>query len=372
MKQLLIDRRVLGNVLLAGISFLLAIAIAEFSLRVFWERPKRVVEPKTDWAVVIERAWIEYHPILGWFNQRSKKALLVDGGGWKAEINTNSQGLRGSRDYSIQKPAHTTRVVSLGDSFVFGWGVKDNETFSARLEQFDPNLEVLNFGVAGYGLDQILLSYRELVREYQPDVVIVAIYPEDFWRATRSFRDTGHAKPYFTLSGKQLLLHNVPTPQPFELKYNQFPDLIESNKIEDFFEKSILYRLFRRAILRIGKDLGWVDPDSTDEWLLGRQLLKAFLSDIRADGAQALFVIVPPDRWFKSSQEDSFKRSLLRFVEREQVPTIDLTPIFLKLIQQSDLTEYYIKDDWHWTAKGHKLVALTLMDYITANRLRKS
>ena len=365
MRTLPIDRRMLTNLLMAGISFLLAVTIAEFSLRLFWEKSKKkAVGPKTNWAVVIERVWIEYHPILGWFNQPSKRALLVDGESWKTEINTNSKGMRGLREYSIQKPAHVTRVVVLGDSFVFGWGVKDNETFSAQLEQSDPNLEVLNFGVAGYGLDQILLSYREMAHEYHPDVVVIAIYPEDFWRATRSFRDTGHAKPYYTLSGKNLLLHNVPVPQPFELKYNQFPDLIESSQIEDFFERSVLFRLFRRAILRMGKDFGWIDPDSTDEWILGRQLLKALLSDIQADGARPVLVITPPDRWFQSSQQDSIKRSLLRFAEREQIPMIDLTPIFLKLIQESNLTDYYIKDDWHWTPKGHQLVASILKDFI--------
>lgn len=357
------------NLLLAGLSFLLAITIVEFSLRFFLDKPKKMVGPKTNWAIVPEQIWTEYHPILGWFHQKSKKAILIKDN-WQIEIHTNSAGMRGSREYSMDKPAPVTRVLSLGDSFVFGFGVKDDETFSARLEQSDPNLEVLNLGVPAYGLDQMLLCFKEIGRQYNPDLVIVGIFPEDFWRATRSFTDAGYAKPYFILSGQNLLLQNVPTPQPFELKYNQFPDVIESNKIEDFFQKSILYRSFYKAMIRIGKNLGWVDPDSTDEWILGRQLLKALIADIKTAGAQVVLVMIPPDRWVQSPRQDSLRRSLLRFAEREQVPMIDLTPFFFRSVQQSDLTEYYIKDDWHWTAKGHQLAASVLKDFIVKDRLR--
>jgi len=351
------------NITLAIFSIAIALIMLEITCRLIYEQPKKVVGPKTNWAIVPERVWTEYHPTLGWYHQKSKKALLIENE-WSIEIHTNSNGMRGLREYSRDKPAGIMRILSLGDSFVFGWGVKDNETFSSYLEQSDPSLEVLNLGVPGYGLDQILLCFREIGRQFNPDLVFVSIFPEDFWRATRSFADTGYAKPYFTLSGKNLLLHNVPTQQPFALKYNQFPDLIKSTQIEDFFERSILYHLLRKGIIRVGKDLGWVDPDSTDEWVLGRELLKTLITDIKANGAQAILVIVPPDRWFRGPGQDSLKKSLLRFAEREQVPMIDLTPFFFESIQQSDITKYYIKDDGHWTAKGHQLAASILKNFI--------
>lgn len=359
-------RRLLVNLLLASVSILLAVTLMEFSFRYFWPKPNQIGPPKTNWAIVPERIWTEYHPTLGWFHQKSKKAVLLKDG-WSVGININSSGMRGLMDYSINKPVDMTRVMVLGDSFVFGFGVKDEETFSACLEQSDSNLEVLNLGVAGYGLDQILLLYREMGRKYKPDLVIIGIFPEQFWRSTRSFTDSGYAKPYFTLSGEHLILHNVPTPKPFELKHNQFSDLIETNEVKDFFEKSILYRLLRRNMIQIGEHFGWVDP----EWILGRQLLKALIHDIKAEGTQAVLVIIPPDRWVKSARVDSQRRLLLRFAEREQVPMLDLTPIFFKTIQQSDITDYYIKDDWHWTAKGHQLATSILNDFISKNQLRR-
>jgi len=361
------SRSLVANVALGVVSIAVSLIALEITCRLIYDTPKSVDKPRTDWVAVPERVWTEYHPTLGWYHQKSKSALLVQDE-LRVEVNTNSEGMRGIREYGIDKPAGMMRILLLGDSFAFGWGVKDNETFAARLEEMDPKLEVLNLGVAGYGLDQILLSFREIGRRFSPDLVFVTVFPEDFWRATRSFTDAGYAKPYFTLSGKDLLLHNVPTPQPFQLKHNQFPDVIESNRIEDFFEKSILYRLFRRGIIRMGKNLGWLDPDSTDEWILGREQLKTLIAEIKASEAQAIIVIVPPERWFKSTSEVSLKQSIRRFAQREQVPMIDLTPIFFELIHQSDITEYYIKDDWHWTAKGHQLAASVLMEFIIKNR----
>src|SRR5262249_22831040 len=45
----------------------------------------------------------------------------------------NSLGLRGP-EIVFEKPAGTTRLVALGGSFVFGWGVVDADTWTTRLE----------------------------------------------------------------------------------------------------------------------------------------------------------------------------------------------------------------------------------------------
>ena len=49
-------------------------------------------------------------------------------------VTINAHGSRGS-EFSAQKPADVVRILSLGDSRTFGWGVADGETFSARLQE---------------------------------------------------------------------------------------------------------------------------------------------------------------------------------------------------------------------------------------------
>lgn len=93
------------------------------------------------------------------------------------EETVNVAGFRGP-ERSLEKPAGVLRVVTLGDSSTFGFGVRYPETWSAlleaRLRERGVEAEVLDGGVIGYTARQGLERYRELMRDYDPDVVIAA------------------------------------------------------------------------------------------------------------------------------------------------------------------------------------------------------
>lgn len=94
-------------------------------------------------------------------------------------ITTNRFGLR-DRAYAETRPPGTLRIAVLGASSVMGWGVADDQTFEALLEQrlaqqpldtgFD-TVELLNFGVPGYQPPQQLVNF-ERARALQANAVI--------------------------------------------------------------------------------------------------------------------------------------------------------------------------------------------------------
>ena len=95
-------------------------------------------------------------------------------------VHINSQGTRG-REFQIEKPAGTIRILSLGDSRTFGWGLDESETYSSRLQQMiqeklgdRKKVEVINAGVNAWSFPQMLVYFRETGLRYQPDVVILA------------------------------------------------------------------------------------------------------------------------------------------------------------------------------------------------------
>ena len=279
-------------------------------------------------------------------------------------VHTNPDGFRGSRTYLSGKPAGTIRIAALGDSFVFGFGVRDEDAFPALLESSERRREVMNLGVPGYGIDQICLSYREIAKNYQPDIVLVGIFPDDFWRATRAFADSGHAKPYFSVGNfGQLTLRNVPVPPPFTLNRGQFPPVIEQNKVQKLLNKSVLYRLARKPFMRLLRNMRLIDPDTSEEWILGRTILSELIRDIRKDQSLPVLVLIPPKEWAQSGRKTSLEKSILRFVEREGVDLINLHPVFMDAVARDGLETYYIKNDWHWTPKGHALAARAIEDY---------
>lgn len=345
------------NLILLFVSLLISFLAAEFIIQFFSpEAPNKIEKPKTNWAQLPERTWVEYHPQLGWYHEKNKK-IVSKTPHFEVTLTTNSVGFRGSREYSKEKNEGVHRILALGDSFFFGFGVEDDEVFTALLEK-EIGAEVLNLSVAGYGLDQILMAYREIGAQYQADEVIISIFPEDFWRSTRAFSDGGHAKPYFVLEEDETLtLKNVPTPQKYEMKTNQFPAIIHYSSVEKFLRKSILYREIKRLLVKIGKSLGLVDPDTTVEWRIGRAILEQLVAEIRADGARPLFVLVAPDRWARVNERTSLRKSIHRLAGQLDVGLIDTTSHFYEAIQKNSETDYFIEGDGHWTPRGHAFAA---------------
>jgi hypothetical protein len=107
--------------------------------------------------------------------------------GWFAgvPVKINSLGFRDDRDYTLDKPPRTFRIIVLGDSVTFGHGALYSTTYpylvEQRLKAWRPDLrwEVWNLGVPGYNTRDELVHLKEVGRRYDPDLVIVGFYPND-------------------------------------------------------------------------------------------------------------------------------------------------------------------------------------------------
>lgn len=149
--------------------------------------------------------------------------------GWKLRPNygvdmnsVNADGLRANREYSLTPDDNVLRIAVFGDSFTMGAEVTTIETWAYLLEQNlianGINVEVLNFGVPGYGMDQAYLMWQLAGKQYSPDIVIFGFQPENIHRNVNIFRPVYSAhsmfpfsKPRFVLDGNKLSLKNSPT-----------------------------------------------------------------------------------------------------------------------------------------------------------------
>src|SRR5215213_10200646 len=140
----------------------------------------------------------------GWFWIENKNYLKI-----------NSDGLR-DREHSKAKPADTVRIAVIGDSFAEAREVPMEQTFWSVAEQLlgqcpsfaGKKIEVINFGVAGYGTTQELITLRQKVWEYSPDIVLLTVTPYN--DITDNYRPLKQADevPYFIYQNDQLVDDN--------------------------------------------------------------------------------------------------------------------------------------------------------------------
>jgi hypothetical protein len=154
----------LGKILLVTIGVLFALVLCEAGLRL---------------AGIEYPHFYQFEPYVGTGLRPGIKGYwLPEGGGY---VSINSDGLR-DREHTVTKPPHTLRIAVLGDSFTEAMQVNREEAFWAILEkklQGCQNLqgrtvEVINFGVAGYGTTQELLTLEHRVWKYSPDIILLA------------------------------------------------------------------------------------------------------------------------------------------------------------------------------------------------------
>ncbi len=165
---------------------------------------------------------LEQDPELFW-KQRSNLNTIFEG----VLIKTNGMGLRNGKINSKKKKS-VIRIVCLGASPTFGWGVNENQIYSFKLEQMlrqkysqQKEIEVINAGVIGYSSYQGLQLLKKKIIKMAPDIITIPYVINDVDKY-RFFRNNGEKD------------------EELEKKKDVFV------KIENFLNRSNIVRIFRR------------------------------------------------------------------------------------------------------------------------------
>lgn len=178
---------------------------AEMMLR-GWQRYLRGSE-------AMDSGLIRYDPHLGW-------ALTPNWSGrhrhhdFDVAYTVNRLGFR--KQPGASGPPSAGHWAVVGDSFTFGLGVDDDETFVALLDHRQKDgRRFVNYGVPGYSTDQAYLLIRQQVVFLKPAGILLCVYlGNDLFDNLRPYPlQADHAKPYFVHTDGGLVLKNVPVPR---------------------------------------------------------------------------------------------------------------------------------------------------------------
>jgi hypothetical protein len=105
------------------------------------------------------------------------------GTGARSRVRTSAEGFR-SPDLPVEKRGRR-RVVGIGDSLMFGWGVDQGADYVAVLERrlnegaAEPVWEAINTAVPGYNAAMEVETLEAKVLKYEPDLVVYGFCPND-------------------------------------------------------------------------------------------------------------------------------------------------------------------------------------------------
>jgi lysophospholipase L1-like esterase len=347
---------------------------------------------------------------LGWTGQPGFQGV-IDSPVFRQEVEANSLGMN-DEEHPLEKPADTFRVLVLGDSFIQGFQVEQQQTASQVLEDYlnaeaeRRQVEVLSGAVLGWSNGQQLLYYREQGRHFQPDLVLLTFF------IGNDFKDNlpGNAAtvrgwtcyaPYFTVCGDQL--------KPQALTYAPGLSRLQTgcaptqraliNGLGYLYQHSRLYQqLDPLLVSRYPRQVfgqGYISPllalytptnnetELRQAWEVTLNLIAQLQQEVQADGARFGVVVINPEEVFSLRLQpeatltslisqspdlagveiDLPNRRLAEFFEARGIQFLDLIePMLAK--QQQDQIPLYMKGDRHWTVEGNRVVAELIAQWL--------
>lgn len=253
-------------------------------------------------------------------------------------IRINSRGLRGAE---IADKGNRKRIVALGNSCTFGWGVEQDSTFAVQLEKLlGPNYQTINAGVPGYTSYQGKIFYENNITRLKPDILLIMFGWNDHWPAGNKISDNKQQFP----------------PASVVIIQNQLARLHS-------------YRLLRKWLLKLIENKNDNIPQSDE--LVFRVGIKDFLDNLlnicqsaKLSGAKPVLLTSPIAKVedFSANKKLSslhnvhsqYNDAIRTLAQHESIELIDLAAEFDKHDSLFELPSY---DPIHFNSKGHRLSA---------------
>jgi len=282
----------------------------------------------------------------------------IERGGHITEFSSNSLGLRGPELGDKEKP----RLLALGDSFTWGWGVPQGEEWihwvGQELGNAGVKVETINAGVNGYGTESALRLLERIGPEVQPDIVLLGFFANDY--TDNLLGATG----IYTVRGGYL--------------FDQFShDILQENVLA---RESHLYRLVTTAweTFRV-KYLGGVPTNrpmknfSSAEFRQGMELSEQWIVALDEKclrlGARLAVMWLPADVYATrgTRPEDIPLRSELQArVAAAGIPSFDLLPV---AAGEGRVAGLYLGGDGHFSVRGNRVAGRAIGKWLLENGL---
>lgn len=292
------------------------------------------------------------HPLLGWIIERSAYA---------SNLQHKNAAYIGSR-----RP-----VLLYGDSFARCVGTCFQDILNNDAD-FSNDYYLLNYGMDGYGLDQIYLLFKTSVDHYRNPLIVISLMTLDLDRSILSYR--GAQKPYFIVENSKLkLVENSINTDPAVLLSNNEPQITSYLYRRILFSEFVGKHLPNRFISYLKKE-NYYKKKKIE---VNEKIIVELLNELRSRNLDYVFLIFHPSwtpearsQYFKDGIDwrDSFLRQKL---EEYNVPYIWSKDVIAKSKQNDRSRNAFYQEDGHPSADFNKLIAEEIKQYVIRHKTYK-
>lgn len=289
---------------------------------------------------------------------------------YRITIETNARGIRSKDEIRYEKPKYIKRIVLLGDSFGFGYGVDSDEMFTARMTYYlkndcSENVEVINLSTSGHGNAEELIALSNEGFKYSPDLVLLA------WHYT-DLDDNVRSNLYEISDGKLRRKAKTYLPGVREREFlNQFElyrFLAEKSQIYNFIRNwasgNIKKILTKKGLdQKSGNAVIRKNSKKNYKVLLTLALLNEIEQLCQKNHSNFLIMDIP----FRKSRTEFISK--FPFEKASNEVSFDVVSPIEPFRQAEGKQLYWEKGDGHWTPLGCDIAGKMLAYHINENNL---
>ncbi|MBN2173405.1 MAG: hypothetical protein JW731_04695 [Bacteroidales bacterium] len=287
------------------------------------------------------------HPLLGWIGDFSRHSLMH----WRFD------------SFESKRP-----VLLYGDSFAICSGLSTCfQTILNDDSAFSQQNYLYNYGVGGYGVDQIYLLFDKTYKSFEKPFVIFSLLTFDLDRSILHFR-TGQ-KPFFEVEDDSLVLKGV----PINSNPEEYLDANPTRTISYLWRK-FLYSKENFLPKKTVDKLKGTNRYTRKKIEVNEKILLKTLNELRENNIEFVFVIFHTLQYdrdnYTAEEENDWRNVFLKnFLEENKVPYIWTRDLILNdtTFDKFDISKYILGEDGHPTTYFNTLIAEEMKRVVLAS-----